>query len=80
MLNKSITKKVILLFSLASLLLVGALAQGNQKPAKPAPPAKVDCSTVTDADIVKSIRQLSAAPPKRTRPIGFTVDIEKPQR
>lgn len=64
MLNQSITKKVILLFSLASLLLVGALAQGNKKPVKPAKPAKVDCSTVTDADIVKTIQDKIKADPK----------------
>ena len=59
MLNQSITtkaKKGIVLLPLASLLMIGALAsQGNKKPAKPAPPQKVDCSTVTDADIVKQI-------------------------
>jgi len=63
MLNQSITKKVILLLSLASLLLVGALAQGDQNPAKPASPAKVACSTVTDADIVKSIQDKIKADP-----------------
>ncbi len=63
MLTQSITQKIILLFSLASLLLVGALAQGDKKPAKPAPPANVDCSTVTDADIVKSIQDKIKADP-----------------
>lgn len=60
MFNQSITQKAILLFSLATLLLVGALAQGDKKPAKP---AKVDCSTVTDADIVKSIQDKIKADP-----------------
>jgi osmotically-inducible protein OsmY len=60
MFNQSITQKVILLFSLTTLLLVGALAQGDKKPAKP---AKVDCSTVTDADIVKSIQDKIKADP-----------------
>lgn len=64
MFNQSITKRIILLFSLASLLLVGGLAQGNKKPAKPAKPAKVDCSTVTDADIVKAIQDKIKADPK----------------
>ena len=66
MFNQSITKKVVLLFLLATLLLVGALAQGDKKPAKPAPPAKpakVDCSAVTDADIVKSIQDKIKADP-----------------
>lgn len=67
MFDQSITKKVILSFTLASLLLVGALAQGDTKPVKPAPtakPARVDCSTVTDADIVKSIQDKIKADPK----------------
>ena len=59
MLNQSITTKVkkgIVLLPLASLLMIGALAsQANKKPAKPAPPVKIDCSTVTDADVVKQI-------------------------
>ncbi|MBS1786667.1 MAG: BON domain-containing protein [Acidobacteria bacterium] len=63
MLTHSIAQKIILLVLLTSLLLVGAFAQGNKKPAKPAPPAKVDCSTVTDADIVKSIQDKIKADP-----------------
>lgn len=61
--KQSLTQKTILLVSLTSLLLVGAFAQGDKKPAKPAPPAKVDCSTVTDADIVKSIQDKIKADP-----------------
>jgi len=65
MLNQSITKKTIFLLPLASLLLVGAFAaQGDKKPAKPTKPAKIDCSTVTDADIVKEIQDKIKADPK----------------
>ncbi|MGH9799114.1 MAG: BON domain-containing protein [Blastocatellia bacterium] len=63
--NQSITKKAIFLLPLAPLLLVGAFAaQGDKKPAKPAPPAKVDCSAVTDADIVKEIQDKIKADPQ----------------
>jgi osmotically-inducible protein OsmY len=62
--NQSITKKVIVLLPLAFLLLFGVLtAQSNKKSAKPAPP-KVDCSAVTDADIVKAIQDKIKANPK----------------
>lgn len=55
--NQSITQRTLIVLSLASLLLIGALAaQGDKKPAKPASPAKVDCSAVTDADIVKEVQ------------------------
>jgi osmotically-inducible protein OsmY len=68
MLNQSIVRKVkkgIVLLPLASLLMIGALAsQGNKKPAKPAAPAKIDCSTVTDADIVKQVQDKIEADPK----------------
>lgn len=65
MLNQSITKRTIVVLSLSSLLLVGALAaQGGKKPAKPAPPPPVDCSTVTDADIVKTIQEKIKGDPK----------------
>ncbi len=63
--NQSITKRTFIVLSLASLLLIGALAaQSDKKPAKPAPAAKVDCSTVTDADIVKAIQEKIKADPK----------------
>ncbi len=59
--NLSITKRIFIVCSLASLLLIGAMAAQNDKkpakPAAPAKPAKVDCSTVTDADIVKEIQE-----------------------
>jgi osmotically-inducible protein OsmY len=65
MLNQSITKKIFILLPLASLLLIGAFAaQGDKKPTKPAPPTRVDCSTVTDADIVKAIQEKIKADPK----------------
>ena len=64
MFSQSMTKKAILLLSLSSLLFIGALAQSDKKPAKPAPPPKVDCSTVTDADIVKAIQEKIKADPK----------------
>ncbi|MDQ3011125.1 MAG: BON domain-containing protein [Acidobacteriota bacterium] len=57
MLNQSTTQRAVIVLLLASLLLISALAaQGNKKPAKPAAPAKVDCSAVTDADIVKEVQ------------------------
>ncbi len=64
MFNQSITKRIIILLSLASLLLVGAFAaQSDKKPAKPASP-KVNCSKTTDADIVKTIQDKIKADPK----------------
>ena len=65
MLNQSISKRAIIVLSLASLLLIGALAaQGDKRPAKPAKPTKPDCSTVTDADIVKAIQEKIKADPQ----------------
>jgi osmotically-inducible protein OsmY len=62
--NQSITRQVIVLLTLAFVLLAGVFAaQSNKKPAKPAPP-KVDCSAVTDADIVKAIQDKIKANPK----------------
>jgi osmotically-inducible protein OsmY len=62
--NQSISKKVIVLLPLAFFLLVGVFAaQSDKKAAKPAPP-KVDCSAVTDADIVKTIQDKIKANPK----------------
>lgn len=55
MLTQSGIKKLFLLATLASLLLVGAMAQGGKKPATSVN-VKVDCSTVTDADIVKEVQ------------------------
>ena len=63
--NQSISKKIFILMPLAFFLLVGAFAaQSNKKAAKPAPPPKVDCSTITDADIVKAIQDKIKADPK----------------
>lgn len=64
MFTQSFPRKTILLLSLISLLLVGAFAQDGKKPAKPAKPAKVDCSAMTDADIVKAIQDKIKADPK----------------
>lgn len=63
MLTYPIAQKMLLSVLLTSLLVIGAFAQGNKKPAKPASPAKADCSTVTDADIVKSIQDKIKADP-----------------
>ena len=57
--NQSIPKRAVIVSALASLLLIGALAaQGDKRPAKP------DCSTVTDADIVKEIQEKIKADPQ----------------
>ncbi|MBL8188970.1 MAG: BON domain-containing protein [Acidobacteria bacterium] len=61
MFTQSFPRKTILLLSLISLLLVGAFAQDGKKPAKP---AKVDCSAMTDADIVKAVQDKIKADPK----------------
>jgi osmotically-inducible protein OsmY len=58
-------KKAWILFPLASLLFISAIAaQSDKKPAKPAPPPRVDCSKVTDADIIKEIQDKIKADPK----------------
>jgi len=63
--NQSITKRAFIMLPLASLLLAGALAaQGDRQTAKPAQPAKPDCSAATDADIVKAIQEKIKADPK----------------
>jgi len=61
--TQSFSRKTLMLLSLAALLLAGAFAQGGKKPAKP---AKVDCSAMTDADIVKAIQDKIKADPKFT--------------
>lgn len=63
--NLSITQRVFIVISLASLLLIGAMAaQNDKKPAAQAKSAKIDCSTVADADIVKEIQDKIKADPK----------------
>ncbi|MDX2041671.1 MAG: BON domain-containing protein [Acidobacteriota bacterium] len=65
MTNQSIAKKLFTMLPLVSLLLVGAMAQGGKKPAKPVKvDVKVDCSAVTDADILKEVQDKIKADPK----------------
>jgi osmotically-inducible protein OsmY len=52
--NQSIAQRVIITLSLAALLACAIAAQGDKRPAKPAKP---DCATITDADIVKAIQE-----------------------